>query len=230
MVDPVATAAAIDASGNPDTTINYTAPGLSANGMPGTSPDAAGVFARQNTAFYFDTEYELGSLLLQTAFRLEDFSDFGTTSNYKVAGRYALGNLATLRGGYSTGFRAPTPGQSNYTGVTTSFDGVTGMQVQEGTLKPTDPLCVALGGKALEPETASNLSAGFTTSMIDGLNLSIDYYQIDLTSKIIKSIEFNQIEILSDEDGTPYVHSINDLPISDWWSLYNYINHRNIFC
>ena len=36
-----------------------------------------------------------------------------------------------------------------------------------------------------------------------------------LSSKIIKSIEFNQIEILSDEDGTPYVHSINDLPISD---------------
>ena len=62
-----------------------------------------------------------------------------------VAGRYSFGNLLTLRGGYSTGFRAPTPGQMNYTGVTTSFDGVTGMQVNEGTLKPTDPLCVALG-------------------------------------------------------------------------------------
>ena len=36
-----------------------------------------------------------------------------------------------------------------------------------------------------------------------------------MLSKIIKSIEFNQIEILSDEDGAPYVHSINDLPISD---------------
>ena len=36
-----------------------------------------------------------------------------------------------------------------------------------------------------------------------------------LSSKIIKSIEFNQIEILSDEDGAPYVHSINDLAISD---------------
>ena len=165
----------------------YTAPGLAANGMPGTSPDAAGAFARQNTAYYVDAEYDLDALLVQAAFRMEDFSDFGTTTNYKVAGRYSLGNLATFRGGYSTGFRAPTPGQSNYSGVTTSFDGVTGMQVQEGTLKPTHPLCVALGGAALEPETATNLSAGFTTSMVSGLNLSVDYYQIDLKAKIIKS-------------------------------------------
>ena len=165
----------------------YTAPGLAANGMPGTSPDAAGAFARQNTGYYVDAEYDLDALLVQAAFRMEDFSDFGTTTNYKVAGRYSLGNLATFRGGYSTGFRAPTPGQSNYSGVTTSFDGVTGMQVNEGTLKPTHPLCVALGGAALEPETATNLSAGFTTSMISGLNLSVDYYQIDLKAKIIKS-------------------------------------------
>ena len=165
----------------------YTAPGLAANGMPGTSPDAAGAFARQNTGYYVDAEYDLDALLVQAAFRMEDFSDFGTTTNYKVAGRYSLGNLATFRGGYSTGFRAPTPGQSNYSGVTTSFDGVTGMQVNEGTLKPTHPLCVALGGAALEPETATNLSAGFTTSMVSGLNLSVDYYQIDLKAKIIKS-------------------------------------------
>ena len=170
-------------------TVNYgyTAPGLAANGMPGTSPDAAGAFARQNTAYYVDAEYDMDALLVQAAFRMEDFSDFGSTTNFKVAGRYSLGNMGTLRGGYSTGFRAPTPGQSNYSGVTTSFDGVTGMQVQEGTLRPTDPLCVALGGAALEPETATNLSAGFTTSMVDGLNLSVDYYQIDLASKIIKS-------------------------------------------
>ena len=175
-----------DSSG---TDVNYgnTAPGLAANGMPGTSPDAAGVWARQNTAFYADVEYELGDLLVQAAGRFEDFSDFGTTTNFKVAGRYSLGNLATFRGGYSTGFRAPTPGQSNYTGVVTSFDGVTGMQVQEGTLKPTDPLSILMGGAALVPEDAVNLSAGFTTSMISGLNLSIDYYQIDVTNKIIKS-------------------------------------------
>ena len=167
--------------------VRYTAPGGTSNGMPGTSPDAAGAFARTNTAFYVDGEYDMGDLLVQAAFRMEDFSDFGATSNFKVAGRYSLGNLATLRGGYSTGFRAPTPGQSNYTGTVTSFDGVTGMQIQEGTLKPTHPLSVSMGGAALGPEDAVNLSAGFTTSMVSGLNLSVDYYQIDVTNKIIKS-------------------------------------------
>ena len=165
----------------------YTAPGLAANGMPGTSPDAAGVFARQNTGFYADVEYDMDALLVQAAARFEDFSDFGSTSNFKFAARYSLGDLVTLRGNFSTGFRAPTPGQSNYTGVTTSFDGVTGMQVNEGTLKPTDPLCIALGGAALVPEDAQNISAGFTTSFIDNLNLSVDYYSVDVTNKIIKS-------------------------------------------
>ena len=165
----------------------YTAPGLAANGMPGTSPDAAGVFARQNTGFYADVEYDMDALLIQAAARFEDFSDFGSTSNFKFAARYSLGDLVTLRGNFSTGFRAPTPGQSNYTGVTTSFDGVTGMQVNEGTLKPTDPLCIALGGTALVPEDAQNISAGFTTSFIDNLNLSVDYYSVDVTNKIIKS-------------------------------------------
>ena len=170
-----------------DSTV-YTAPGLAANGMPGTNPDAAGVFDRQNTAFYADVEYALGdALLLQFAARSEDFSDFGPTSNIKFAGRYSLGDLVTLRGGYSTGFRAPTPGQSNYTGVVTSFDGPTGMQVQEGTLRPTDPLAVSMGGAALVPEEATNTSFGFTSSPISNLNLTFDMYTIDIVNKIIKS-------------------------------------------
>ena len=172
---------------DPETGSNYTAPGVGANGMQGTSPAEAGVFRRDNTAFYADVEYDMDDLLVQAAFRSENFSDFGSTSNYKVAGRYSLGNLASFRGGYSTGFHAPTPGQSNYSGVTTSFDGVTGMQVLEGTLRPTDPLSVAAGGKALVPETSNNLSMGFTTSIVDGLNLSIDYYDISIENKILKS-------------------------------------------
>ena len=188
LVDPVATAAAVAASGNADTTVNYTAPGLAANGMPGTDPSAAGEFARQNTAYYADAEWDLSDdLLILVAARMEDFSDFGATTNFKLAGRYSLGNIATFRGSYSTGFRAPTPGQSNYTGVVTSFDGVTGMQVQEGTLKPDDPLSVLMGGKALVPEEATNTSFGFTTSLLPNLNLTVDMYNIDVTNKIIKS-------------------------------------------
>lgn len=172
---------------NPATGSNYTAPGLAANGMPGTSPDAAGVFDRTNTAFYADFEYDMDALLVQVAARSENFSDFGGTFNYKAAARYSLGNMISFRGGYSTGFRAPTPGQSNYTGVVTSFDGPTGKQVQEGTVRPTNPLAVALGGKELGPEKAKNMSFGITSNPMDNLNLTFDYYTIDIEDKILKS-------------------------------------------
>ena len=188
MPGPWANVALLNDPEIPGDSTAYTAPGLAANGMPGTSPAAAGVFDRQNTAFYADVEYAMGdALLLQIAFRTEDFSDFGATSNYKFAGRYSLGDLATLRGGISTGFRAPTPGQSNYTGIVTSFDGPTGMQVQEGTVRPTDALAIALGGAPLVPEEATNTSFGFTSSPISNLNLTFDLYTINIVNKIIKS-------------------------------------------
>ena len=165
----------------------YAAPELTVSGMPGTNPDEAGEFARQNTAFYTDVEYGMNDLLVQAAARFEDFSDFGGTSNFKIAIKYSFNNFATFRGNFSTGFRAPTPGQSNYTGVVTSFDGVTGTQINEGTLKPTDPLSLALGGAALVPEESQNVSVGLTSSYIENLNFSLDYYSIDITNKIIKS-------------------------------------------
>ena len=95
----------------------YAAPELTVSGMPGTNPDEAGEFARQNTAFYTDVEYGMNDLLVQAAARFEDFSDFGGTSNFKIAIKYSFNNFATFRGNFSKGFRAPTPGQSNYTGV-----------------------------------------------------------------------------------------------------------------
>ena len=61
------------------------------------------------------------------------------------------------------------------------------MQVQEGTLRPTDPLAVSMGGAALVPEEATNTSFGFTSSPISNLNLTFDMYTIDIVNKIIKS-------------------------------------------
>ena len=59
---------------DPETGSNYTAPGVGANGMQGTSPAEAGVFKRDNTAFYADVEYDMDDLLVQAAFRSENFS------------------------------------------------------------------------------------------------------------------------------------------------------------
>ena len=56
--------------------------------------------------------------MMQYALRYEDFSDFGSTVNGKVAGRYTMNDAFTLRGSLSTGFHAPTPGQANVSTLT----------------------------------------------------------------------------------------------------------------
>ena len=45
-----------------------------------------------------------------------------------------------------------------------------------------------MGGAALVPEDATNMSFGFTSSPISGLNLTFDYYSISIENKIIKSM------------------------------------------
>jgi len=173
---------------NPDTGDFYISPAIGANGMTGTPPSISGSFDRDNWAIYGDVEWDVSDdLLLQFAARYEDFSDFGETDNYKLAARYHVSDAFTLRGAISTGFRAPTPGQSNLQTIVTTFDTTSGTQTQEGTVLPTSDLAVSLGGKALEPEESVNLSIGFTTSPTDRLTLTLDYYQVDVDDRIVKT-------------------------------------------
>ncbi len=172
---------------DPNTGENYAAPGLSSNGFTGTAPSIAGEFSGSNWAAYVEGEFEpTEALLVQVAARYEDFTEFGTTNDGKIAIRYNITDRLTFRGGISTGFRAPTPGQANVVTITTSFDGVTGTQVQEGTVRPTDPLAVSLGGKALVPEDATNISLGFAVRA-PRISFTADVYQIKVDGRILKS-------------------------------------------
>ena len=90
----------------------YAPQGFSAgsNGFPGFSPIAAGAWSRANTALYGDLEvrgrddgWSLGGAL-----RLEDFEDFGTTTNGKLS-RLRLAAGAALRASSaSSGDGSPT--------------------------------------------------------------------------------------------------------------------------
>ena len=114
------------------------APGPS--GMTSVSPADAGEFSRDNYAVYGDLEHTVSDrFLMQYALRFEDFSDFGSTLNGKIAARYDVTDDFILRGAISTGFHAPTPGQANVSTIITTFDGSTGLQVEEGLLPPTHP-------------------------------------------------------------------------------------------
>ncbi len=162
--------------------------GAGSNGLKGLSPTDAGSFARDNIAVYIDLEHYISeAFMLQYALRYEDFSDFGGTLNWKVASRYSVNPTFTLRGAVSTGFHAPTPGQANVRTTITTFDGVTGMQVEEGLVPSTSPLVAAVGGTALTEETSLNFSAGFSKRFGRRTTLTIDAYKIEVEDRIYRT-------------------------------------------
>lgn len=161
---------------------------IGSNGFPGFSPRDAGSWSRSNYAAYVDLEADLSDrLLLATALRFEDFEDFGTTTNWKLTGRFQATDALALRGAVSTGFRAPTPGQSNVRAVTTQFIG--GELRDTATLPPTNPIAQRFGGQPLQPEESSNLSFGAVYSL-DAWLFTADYYRIDVEDRIAQSANF----------------------------------------
>jgi len=164
----------------------YLGPGSS--GFKGITPQDSGSFSRYNTALYADLEQDVSdAFLLQYALRYEDFSDFGKTLNYKIAGRYRINDSFALRGAASTGFHAPTPGQANVRTTITTFDGTTGLQVEEGLVPSTDPRVAAVGGTALTEETSINYSFGFTSELFETTTLTVDVYQISVSDRIYRT-------------------------------------------
>ncbi|PHR62847.1 MAG: hypothetical protein COA47_01960 [Robiginitomaculum sp.] len=162
--------------------------GAGASGLKGFGPNDAGSFARDNFAIYVDVEHDLSDrVLLQYAARYEDFSDFGGTFNWKVAGRLALTDNTNLRAAVSTGFHAPTPGQANVRTTITTFDGVTGLQVDEGLVPPTSAGALEVGGAPLTEEQSTNFSIGFTSNLTERTTLTVDAYRIEVNDRIYRT-------------------------------------------
>ena len=187
------------------------------NGFPGFPDIAAGTWSRSNSAFYVEAELNaLENWLLVGAVRYENFDDFGTTTNYKLATNYGLSDDLKLRGGYSTGFRAPTPGQQNAFNVSTQFDLVLNDLVNNGTIPSTNPVAKEVGGKPLDAEKSTNFTAGIVADLSGG-NLTIDFFQILLKDRLALSEDFNLTENLTEEQITqlengevPYVRNLTN--------------------
>ena len=150
------------------------------NGFFGYGPLAAGTWSRSNVAVYGDLEVNDpdGAWTLGSAVRVENFEDFGTTTNGKVSARVGF-----FRAGVSTGFRAPTPGQQNGFNISTIFDPALGDLVNNGTIPSNSPVAALRGGVPLRPETSVNYTAGvvFDTGPF---NFTADYFRIDVSDRI----------------------------------------------
>ena len=174
----------------------YAAQGFSSgsNGFNGYRADTtAGQWDRSNVAVYGDLEFTDpgGMWNFGTALRLENFDDFGTTTNGKVSTRVALNEAFSLRAAVSTGFRAPTPGQQNAFNVTTAFIG--GELTNNGVVPSTSAVAVARGGGQLQPEKSRNYSAGAVVEQ-GPFTLTADFFRIDIDDRVALSQEISLTE------------------------------------
>lgn len=188
---------------NPSQTPGVGIPGIFA-GITGEDQHSVD---RNVYGFYVDLEADVTEKLnLGTAFRVEDYSDFGETVNGKLSGRYDLNPKVSVRGSASTGYRAPSTVQLGYSAFsvqTQQFpDGW--RDVQQRTLLPGSEAAQRLGGKDLDPEETTNYSLGFVFKPWEKTSLTLDLYQIDIDNRILLSDNITGSAVTNALAGTQY--------------------------
>ncbi|MDF3127380.1 TonB-dependent receptor [Rheinheimera sp. 1928-s] len=179
--------------------------GVGSNGFPGFKPEDAGSFNRYSYAAYTELGAEFSDdFRMDFALRFEDFEDFGNTTNGKITARYQATDEVAFRSAVSTGFRAPTVGQSNVRNVTTAFSSE-GL-VDQATLPPTHPISLQKGGKPLTPEKSKNFSVG-TVVEVNGWYVTLDYFHIKVEDRISQT---SPLKLTTDDITALLALGIND--------------------
>ena len=158
-------------------------------GFPGYSPDNEVDRNRSNLGVYVDTELNATEqFLVGGAVRYENYSDFGETVNFKLAGRYKVSDDLALRGSVSSGFRAPSLAQIHYNLVFNNI--VAGTSLRTLLASNTSTVTKAFGIAELKEETAINGSVGFTYES-SGFTATVDAYSISVDDRIILTDNFD---------------------------------------
>lgn len=153
----------------------------------------AGEHSRQVTAAFgeaylslIDDENSVGTISaldVSASIRYDDYSDFGSTTNYRVGAHISPAKGLNLRAGYSTSFRAPNTLELTGSGAPLSvlvipFESSTGFE---------PGFFLVGGGHSLTPEQAESWSAGldYTFPLATQLRIGANYYDIRFQDRII---------------------------------------------
>ncbi len=181
--------------------------GIGADSFAGNRPENAGIFNRYNFGGYLDVSFDVTkAFLISATIRNEFYSDFGNAFVYKISSRYkAFDEKITLRGSYSTGFKAPTLHQIYTQRVQYSF--VPGQGVQSiGLINNVSPQARLLGVKPLTPEESENLTVGVGARLTNDINVTVDYYDIFISDRIVIS---NRVPFGTSGEVEFFTNSIN---------------------
>ena len=126
--------------------------------FPGFSPANEISRDRSSVAGYLDIEADLtDKFLLGFATRFENYSDFGSTVNFKGVARFRATENVSIRAAANSGFRAPSLHQLNFNSTSTIFD-QSGNPVEVGTFSNESRAAKLLGIPELKEETSTSVS------------------------------------------------------------------------
>ena len=171
-------------------------------GFPGYSPKNVVDESRSNFSAYVDAEFDItNKFLVSAAARFENYSDFGSTLNGKIASRFKISDVVNLRGSISTGFRAPSLAQIYYN---TSFTNFSSAGATEVLLSANDsPVTKAFGIESLNEEKALNASLGFTVTK-GNFTATIDAYLINVKDRIVLTGYFDATSLGLNVDAAQF--------------------------
>ncbi|MGO2129457.1 MAG: TonB-dependent receptor plug domain-containing protein [Pseudoalteromonas prydzensis] len=160
-------------------------------GFGGSAPESSVDESRDVISFYLDAEtYIIDDVIISGALRYDNYKGFGDTVNFKLAGNWSVTDDVSLRGAVSTGFRAPSMQQLYFNNISTQFVvGPNGNLVAEevGTFRNDSTLAQSIGIPKLKEEKSQNLSMGIVYNVTDNINVTLDYYSIDIDDRIVIS-------------------------------------------
>ena len=160
-------------------------------GFGGSDPASSVDESRDVISFYMDAEtYVIDDVIISGAVRYDNYKGFGDTVNFKLAGNWSVTEDVSLRGALSTGFRAPSMQQLYFNNVSTQFvvgDDGSLVAEQVGTFRNDSTLAQSIGIPKLKEEKSQNRSLGIVYNVTDNINLTVDYYSIDIDDRIVIS-------------------------------------------
>jgi iron complex outermembrane receptor protein len=158
--------------------------------FPGFKPANEVDESRNSIAAYIDTEADFSdAFMVSAAVRFENFSDFGSTTNFKLASRVKATDNISIRAGLQTGFRAPSLHQINFNSTSTIF--VDGVPEEVGTFSNTSRVARILGIEKLKEETSFGFSAGVTAKIPSAnMKITVDGYIINIDDRVVYTGSF----------------------------------------
>lgn len=159
--------------------------------FPGFSPNNELSRDRSSIAGYLDLEADFSEkVLVSLAARFENYSDFGSTINFKLSSRVKITDEINLRGAVNTGFRAPSLHQIYFNSTSTIFD-QNGNPQEVGTFSNDSRAANLLGIPNLKEETSSSVSLGLTAQIPDAnLTITGDGYFVRINDRVVYTGQF----------------------------------------